>query len=371
MDPGRGMEETVFTAPELKLPHGSLRLPAFFPDGTYGTVRCVDACDLISCRVPGIVMNSFHLMSRPGLGVVRAVGGLHAFAGWDLPILTDSGGFQVFSLLRENPKYGEVRKNGAIFRREDGRKVVLSPEKSMQMQFACGADIMMCLDYCTHPEDSREIHVLSVERTVEWAARCKEEFVRQLRTRRMASESRPLLFAVIQGGNDRDLRERCAARLREIGFDGYGYGGWPADSEGRLAEENLRLTAELMPEEMPKYAMGIGKPEGIVACYRMGYNLFDCVIPTREARHNRLYVLDGSGGDAQTGYSYYYILDEQHIRDSRPVSELCDCLLCRKYSRAYLYHLKKTDDPLGLRLATMHNLRFYTRLLERVTSDGA
>ncbi len=351
---------------ELHLPHGKVALPAFFPDGTYGTVRCADASDLESCGVPGIVMNSFHLLTRPGLGVIRAAGGLHAFSGWDGPILTDSGGFQVFSLVRENPSNGEIRKNGVIFRRENGEKLHLTPEKCIQAQFACGSDIMMCLDWCTHPEDSRDTNALSVDMTVSWAERCRGEYDKQIRARRVPLEERPLLFAIIQGGSFPELRERCARGLREIGFDGYGFGGWPADAGGGLVEEILRYTAELMPEGLPRYAMGVGKPEGIAACRKMGYDLFDCVIPTREARHNRLYVSDGEGA----GYSYYYILDDEHIRDRRPVSEHCDCLLCRRYTRAYLYHLQKTGDPLACRLATLHNLRFYARLMEADSAGG-
>ena len=355
----------------LTLPHGTVPLPAFFPDGTYGVVRCVDADDLVECHVPGLVMNGFHLLSKPGISVLRHFRGVHAFSGWDGPVLTDSGGFQVFSMIRENPKFGEVRKNELIFRPEGGKdKQILTPEKSVQFQFACGSDVMMCLDYCTHPEDSYEISKLSVEITVDWAGRCKREYERQLHARKIPEERRPLLFAIIQGGGYRELRKECAGRLIGIGFDGFGFGGWPVASDGSLVEDILAYTAGLMPDDKVKYAMGLGKPDGIVKCVQMGYNLFDCVIPTREARHNRLYVFDDDRDENPPAYSHYYILDDTHIREDGPVSKTCDCPACQKYSRAYLYHLYKIGDSLAYRLATMHNLRFYTEFMERIRTGG-
>jgi len=315
------------------------------------------------------VMNGFHLLTKPGASVLRHFKGVNNFAGWDRPVLTDSGGFQVFSLIRENAKFGEVRRNELIFRPEGGQeKVILTPEKSIQFQFVCGSDIMMCLDYCTHPEDSYELSERSVELTVDWAGRCKIEYEKQLHTRKIPDEKRPLLFAIIQGGGYKDLRKRCAEALIEIGFDGFGFGGWPVANDGSLIEDILAYTASLMPDDKVKYAMGLGKPDGIIKCAKMGYDLFDCVIPTREARHNRLYVFNG--GDDPFAYSHYYILDNKHRRDDRPVSESCGCPLCTKYSRAYLFHLYKVGDSLAYRLATMHNLRFYTKLMEKIR-EGA
>ena len=352
----------------LKLNRGDVPLPAFFPDGTYGVVRCVDAGDLAACNVTGLVMNGFHLMSKPGLRVLKHFKGVHAFTGWDRPILTDSGGFQVFSMIRQNPKFGEIRKKSLIFRPDGGtEKIILSPEKSIQAQFAFGSDIMVCLDYCTHPEDSYEINELSVEITVDWARRCKLEYEKQLQARKIPHEKRPLIFAVIQGGGYRDLRKTCAEALIDLGFDGYGFGGWPVSSDGKLMEDILEYTAKLMPHDKVKYAMGLGKPEGIVKCVKMGYGLFDCVIPTREARHNRLYIFDN---EEDEDYSLYYIMDEKHIREEGPVSPTCDCLCCRRYSRAYLYHLYKIGDSLAFRLATIHNIRFYTRLMEILQGKG-
>ncbi|MCL2399413.1 MAG: tRNA guanosine(34) transglycosylase Tgt [Defluviitaleaceae bacterium] len=341
----------------LSLNHGDVQLPAFFPDATRGVVRTIDAQDLDKCHIPGLVMNAYHLLSKPGPSTIKALGGLHAFSGWQKPILTDSGGFQVFSLIRENEKFGEIRRSEIIFRPDGkkGKKVSITPEKCIQAQFAYGSDIIMCLDYCTHPDDPPEINRLSVDITIDWARRCKDEYNRLV----VNSQHKPLIFGIIQGGSDLAVRKECAEALIEIGFDGFGFGGWPLDSSGKLTEDILAYTASLMPDNTPKYAMGVGRPEGIVACLKMGYNLFDCVIPTREARHNRLYVFN------QEFYEYFYPLDDIYRRDPRPISDLCDCHTCQNYSRGYLRHLLAIGDSLGHRLATIHNLRFYTMLMER------
>jgi len=345
----------------------AIPLPTFFPDATYGVVRTVDSGDLENAKVPGLVMNGFHLLSKPGINTIKKFKGLHNFTGWDKPILTDSGGFQVFSLIRQNPKFGEIRKNELIFRPDGGNdKIILTPEKSIGFQFTCNADIMMCLDYCTSPEDTYETSQFSVEVTIDWAKRCKEEYDKQLKARKIPADKRPQLFAIIQGGSFFDLRKKCAEELINIGFGGYGFGGWPVAADGTLIEDILAYTASLMPDHQIKYAMGLGKPDGIIKCVEMGYNLFDCVIPTREARHNRLYVFDDHLDNTNFTYSHYYILDEKHIREETPISQNCDCLLCQKYSRAYLYHLYKIGDSLAYRLATIHNLRFYTRLMEKI-----
>ena len=357
---------------EVTLPHGTIKLPAFFPDGTNGVVRCLDSTDLESyCKVNGLVMNTYHLMTKPGQSVIKSLGGLNEFTNWRHPIITDSGGFQVFSLIRENAKFGEIQSEQIIFRADNNsgnKKTILTPEKCITSQFAYGADIMMCLDYCTHPDDSFEINRNAVDITIKWARRCKDEFTRRVD---MSISNRALLFGIIQGGGSFDLRKECADALIDIGFDGFGFGGWPLDSNGELIEDILGYTASLMPDNLVKYAMGLGKPEGIVACVKMGYNLFDCVIPTREARHNRLYVFNEEynspsdiDADSKDFYKYYYLLDDKYRRDSRPVSQICDCLCCKNYSRAYLRHLNIIGDSLGNRLATIHNLRFYTMLME-------
>jgi queuine tRNA-ribosyltransferase len=347
----------------------NLPLPAFFPDGTRGVVRCVDSADLESVGVSGIVMNTYHLMTKPGTATVKALGGLHKFCNWQGPIVTDSGGFQVFSLLRENASMGEIRRDSIIFRR-DGKKVILSPEKCIHAQLAFGSNVLMALDYCTHPSDSLEKQIQAVKTTVQWAKQ-------SINTFNAAAKNTPRqLFGIIQGGNEKSLRKECADALIQMGFSGFGFGGWPLDGQGRLTEDILAYTAELMPDHQIKYAMGVGRPENIVACVRMGYTLFDCVIPTREARHHRLYVFNeefetrGQIDLSRPFYKFHYILDDTHRRDPRPVSPLCDCLTCTQYSRAYLRHLVSIGDGLGSRLATIHNLRFYTMLMETLQGNG-
>ncbi|GHU74098.1 tRNA-guanine transglycosylase [Clostridia bacterium] len=356
-----------------RLRHGTVTLPAFFPDGTRAVVRCVDSADLEAARVPGIVINTYHLMTHPGISVVKALGGAHGLMGWNGPILTDSGGFQVFSLIKENPKRGTVRPDGVQFKQDNGDTVKLTPESCIRMQFALGSDAMMCLDECTDMEDSYDACAQSVERTLKWAKACRAEYERQLEQRKIVNDDRPKLLGIIQGGAFPELRRQCADGLKALRFDGYGFGGWPLDKSGQLDEATLQLTADLMDENLPKYAMGLGMPESVVACSKMGYNLFDCVAPTREARHNRLYIFNEDWTTIQDvdmhadGFCRrLYPLDDEHWRDPRPLSRVCDCICCTRYSRAYLSHLYRIGDPLAYRLGTIHNLRFYSQMMERL-----
>jgi len=346
--------------------HGEVKLPAFFPDATYGAIRATGFEDAAAAGIQGVVMNTYHLMNRPGSRLIKSLGGLHAFTGYNGTILTDSGGFQLFSLIRENPRYGEIRDSEIIFRPDGGGKLVFTPEKCVGAQFQFGSDVIMALDVCTHPDDPEDVQRRSVDFTVRWAARCKREY--ELRAARMAEK--PLIFAIVQGGGDPELRRECGAALQEIGFDGYGFGGWPLDGEGNIRYDILRYAADAMPDGKLKYAMGLGKPEEIVRLVKMGYMLFDCVIPTREARHHRLYAFR-DGHDSLEGrfYEYIYILDADHCKDPRPMDAECDCALCAKYSRAYLHHLFKVGDAQALRLATAHNLRFYGRLMEKLRDE--
>ncbi|HEX5501248.1 MAG TPA: tRNA guanosine(34) transglycosylase Tgt, partial [Thermomicrobiales bacterium] len=232
----------------LELPHGAVALPAFLPDATLGVVRAVDATDLLACGVQALVMNAFHLMRRPGSSTVQALGGLHAMAGWPGPIVTDSGGFQAYSLIHENPHNGRIDDRGITFRPDGGaRKFFLTPEKTVQLQLGYGTDVVVCLDDCTHVDAPAEEQRAAVRRTVAWSRRCKAEYERILAQRRTPPERRPLLFAVIQGGGDRDLRRECAEALLALGFDGYGYGGWPLDGQGNLLAEIIAYTRELVP----------------------------------------------------------------------------------------------------------------------------
>jgi len=356
----------------LELLHGRLQFPVFLPDATYGLVRSVDAQDLLRCQIEAVVMNTFHLMLRPGSTTIQALGGLHRMSGWPRPIITDSGGFQAYSLIRQNPKFGQLGEKGISFQPENSeRKYQLTPEKSVQLQLAYGADVVICLDDCTHVDASFEEQQLSVQRTIAWARRGKREFERLMQQKRLAPGQRPLLFAVIQGGGYPELRKQCADALLEIGFDGFGYGGWPLDKENNLLTEIIAYTRQLVPAHYPMHALGIGHPLNVQVCYDLGYGIFDCAMPTRDARHGRLYRFNRpaappDGGLIGQWLEYVYINDEKHIRSAEPLSPGCDCPCCTYYSRGYLHHLFKLNDSLYLRLASLHNLRFMTQLTERL-----
>lgn len=367
--PPRPVMQRVATPAELKLPHGTLPLPTFLPDATVGVVRAVDSGDLQTCGVRGLVMNTFHLMQHPGSSTVQALGGLHKMSAWPHPIVTDSGGFQAYSLIRQNAKYGSLTDNGIIFRPEGSdRKLQLTPEKCVQLQLSYGADVVMCLDDCTHVDDVDEQQTISVERTIAWAKRCRAEFDRHFSQRRGEEETRPLLFGVVQGGGSRELRAACAAALLEIGFDGYGYGGWPLDGEGNLLTDVLAYTRELIPSHFPMHALGVGHPASIAACAQLGYGIFDSALPTRDARQGRLYVFKDAipqpDPTHKKWFSFVYINDEKHIKEARPLSEDCSCHTCRHYSRGYLHHLYKSSDAAYMRLATIHNLRFMAQMMD-------
>ena len=355
----------------LRTGHGDLELPAFLPDATRGAVRALDSADSVACGVAGLMVNTVHLASRPGSSVISTLGGIHSFIDWAGPVFSDSGGFQVFSLTAGSPPLANVSKDGFSYRfdrRE--RKRNLTPETCVRKQFQMGSDVIFCLDHCTHPDSSPEIQRQSVEHTIEWAASCKGE-LKRLKDNSRRDGYDPLLFAVIQGGSSHELRRTCAEQLLEIGFDGFGFGGWPIDTDGGLVE-TVEYVSELVPAGVPKHALGIGKPENVVAAFKAGYLIFDCVIPTRDARHKRLYVYPGGEpklGSGDTLYERIYIDDGRNVKEKRPIDEGCDCPCCTRYSRAYLHHLFNVDDHLAYRLATIHNVRFYARLMDALRAE--
>jgi queuine tRNA-ribosyltransferase len=356
---------------ELTLPHGNIPLPAFLPDATQGVVRTLDAVDVAACQVSAVMMNVFHLMQRPGSNVIKELGGLHKLFGWARPIITDSGGFQAYSLIHQNPKLGSLSDQGILFRPEGSeRKLQLSPEKSIQLQMRYDADIVICLDDCTHVQDSISAQREAVRRTIKWAKRGKEEYLRILGERKHADDPAPRIFAVIQGGGERDLRRECAEGLLALGFDGFGFGGWPLDAQGSLLADIIGYTRELVPPQFLMHALGVGHPQHVVTCYALGYDLCDSAMPTRDARHGRLLTFTSADADprraADKWFRYLYIQDERQVRDESPLSMFCDGLCCRHYSRAYLHHLFKIGDSLFYRLATIHNLRFMTQLMARL-----
>ncbi|MDE2125549.1 MAG: tRNA-guanine transglycosylase [Armatimonadetes bacterium] len=358
----------------MHLPHGAVPLPAFLPDATHGYVRSADAADLETAGVQAVVMNAFHLARKPGAGVVSALGGAHAMAGWNRPIVMDSGGFQIYSLIRAGNGAGVITPSGFRYRSEgDVGSHVWSAEKSIRTQIAMGADVAICLDDCTHSDDRYDEQRSSVARTVAWARKCRATFDE--------ANSRPpdtgrMLFAVVQGGAHLTLRRECADRLLEIGFDGYGYGGWPLSATGSILEETLAFVREAVPACWPLHALGIGNPNHVVLCARLGYDLFDSALPTRDARDGRLFTWredPNSSALATDGcwWRYLYIDDDRHVRDRRPASPWCDCTTCSRYSVGYLRHLRRQGDGLYARLATLHNLSFMQRLMGLLARERA
>ena len=341
----------------------------FLPDATRAVVRTIDSTDLASCRVEGLMVNTLHLSTHPGVSVIASFGGIHRFMAWSGPCASDSGGFQVFSLVHSSSKLGNVSSHGFAYRSTKGQPTRrLTPQSCIQKQFKIGADIMFCLDHCTHPNAGAQSQRESVENTILWAEKCREEFGHNLETHGFAGDgNRPLLFAVVQGGESRELRKRCAEELLHIGFDGFGFGGWPIADSGRMVD-TVGYVADLLPKTYPLHALGIGKPENLIRAFDLGNCIFDTVLPTRDARHMRVFIFpdsaDGLRLDDPHFYECLYLNDRKHVRDQGPIEAGCDCSCCRTYSRAYVHHLFKIGDSSAHRLATIHNLRFYTRLVQ-------
>ncbi|WP_298972738.1 tRNA guanosine(34) transglycosylase Tgt [uncultured Psychrobacter sp.] len=331
----------------VHLNHGDVQTPAFMPVGTYGTVKGMLPRDIEAIGADIILGNTFHLWLRPGTDIIDQFGGLHKFMHWDKPILTDSGGFQVFSL-------GEMRKiteEGVHFKSPiDGAKVFLSPEKSMQIQYSLNSDIVMQFDECTPYPATHAEAKKSLELSLRWGQRCLNEH------QNLGSTN--ALFGIVQGSMYSDLRQQSLEGLLEIGFDGYAIGGL---SVGEPKEEMMAVLDYLpddMPADKPRYLMGVGKPEDLIEGVRRGVDMFDCVMPTRNARNGHYFVT----GDADnTGV--VRIRNSQYRTDTGPLDPECDCYTCQNFSRAYLYHLNKCKEMLGAQLATIHNLRYYQRLM--------
>ncbi|MBI1265318.1 MAG: tRNA-guanine transglycosylase [Alphaproteobacteria bacterium] len=354
------------------LPLGVVDSPLFVPDATYGAIKGLGADELPAAGVRVLMANAFHLMRSPGVTRIKALGGLKRMMGWSGVLMTDSGGFQALSLIRENAGRGRITARGLDFAFEDGAKVQLTPEKAITTQLRLGGDILFCLDDCTRPEDPEAEQILSVERTIAWARACKDAFAAQL-GKRARDPDRPRLWGVVQGGQSLELRRQCAQALLDIGFDGYGFGGWPLDSDGKLLTDTLALVRDLIPAQFPLHALGVGHPVSVAACGRMGYTLCDSALPTRDARRGRLYCFSGDvpAIDGEGWFKTLYLGDEVHARNDAPISQQCSCLTCRTYSRGYLHHLFKRDEPLYWRLATIHNLWFMRQVTDLVAAERA
>lgn len=337
----------------------SLQFPVFFPDATKGIVRACDSKDLKDSNVEGIIVNTYHLLKNPGIKILKKYTGIQNFSQWDKVVISDSGGFQLLSMVSKDSSLGKITEDGILFK-DNEEEILFTPEKCIQTQFAINSDIMICLDYCPPEIPTKEDMENSVSITIKWAKRCKDEYEKILKENNIKEEDRPLLFGVIQGGDNKKLRFECAKALIEIGFDGYGFGGWPLDSKGHLNDDILEYTCSLMPNNLPKYALGIGSYEGILKGVTWGYDIFDCILPTRDARNGRIYNLKLEKGS----FDYIYINDDKYLYEDGPLDPTCDCYTCKNYSKPFLNYLFKNNDRLASRLATIHNLRTYTRLFE-------
>ena len=327
----------------LHTPHGTIETPIFMPVGTQATVKSASPEELKEIGAQIILSNTYHLYLRPGHELVKKAGGLHKFMNWDGPILTDSGGFQVFSL-------GELRTisdEGVIFRSHlDGSKHLFTPEKVMEIENALGADIIMAFDECAPHPCSYENALKAVERTTAWAERCKQAH----------DNPAQALFGIIQGNMYRDLREKSAREIIALDFPGYAIGGLSVGESADIMYEVLDYTTPLMPENKPRYLMGVGAPENLVEGIARGVDMFDCVLPTRIARN----------GTVMTSFGKLVVKNAAYKEDFQPLDPECDCYTCRNYTRAYIRHLLKADEIFGLRLTTIHNLYYLLNLTRNI-----
>lgn len=331
----------------LTLAHGTVDTPAFMPVGTYGTVKAMSPAELKEIGAQIVLGNTFHLWLRPGLEVIAAHGGLHRFMGWDGPLLTDSGGFQVYSL-------GELRKiseEGVAFQSPvNGDPCFLTPEESMRIQRVLNSDIVMVFDECTPYPASPDEARASMDLSLRWAERSRREFDAGISA---ADGNGNALFGIVQGGMYEDLRDRSLARLVAIGFDGYAIGGLSVGEPKRDMRRILEHTAPRLPADKPRYLMGVGTPEDIVRAVAAGIDMFDCVLPTRNARNGWIFTRHGT----------IKLRNAQYRGDVRPLDAACGCYTCRNFTRAYLHHLQKVNEILGARLNTWHNLYYFLELM--------
>jgi len=351
----------------IKTSHGDIKTPFFMPDATQAVIRNLSNEDLRALKLDALVINTYHLFLQPGMEIIKKSKGAHNFMNWQRPILSDSGGYQVFSLIHKNKANGIITDNKVIFKSSlNGAKCELIPEKSIQIQFNLGADMIVVLDDCP-PNNYKESQISqAVDRTVLWAKRCVIEFNKQIKKRCLTEKNQSMLFAVIQGGANKKLRQLCAKELIKMNFSGYGFGARPVDSNGKFLKDVLQFTANLIPENKLRFGLGIGLPEDIVNCARMGWDMFDCVIPTREGRHGRLFyslLKNRIAVDKQNFYKTINITNAKFAKDFSAINPASDLQMLKKYSRAYLHHLFKINDQLAGRLASLNNLEFYIKLI--------
>ena len=333
---------------KITTPHGQIATPVFMPVGTQATVKAMTPEELKDIGVEILLSNTYHLYLRPGHELIRDMGGLHQFMHWDRPILTDSGGYQVFS----HNELRKIKEEGVYFQSHlDGSKHFLSPEKVMEIQEALGADIIMCLDECTPYPATFDYTVTSMELTHRWASRCKERLGQGARGGK--GQEKQALFGIVQGGMFQDLRKQSAEEITKISFDGYAIGGLSVGEDKVLMYEMVDAAIPYLPDDKPRYLMGVGTPDDLVEGVARGVDMFDCVMPTRNARNGTLFTKQGKLG----------IRNAQYANDHKPVEDDCGCYTCRNYSRAYLRHLFVANEILAARLGTTHNLYYYTNLM--------
>ena len=341
---------------EFTTVHGKVMTPAFQNVATCGAIKGgLSAHDLKEIRAQVMLCNTYHMHLRPGDEVVRDMGGLHKFTGWQGPILTDSGGFQVFSLA----KLRKITEEGVTFNSHlDGHKMFIGPEQSMQIQANLGSTIAMAFDECVENPAAWEYSKSSCERTVRWLVRCKQELQR-LKNEGKAVNPDQLLFGINQGCTFPDLRIEHMKQIAELDLDGYAIGGLAVGEPAEVMYEIISAVEPFAPADKIRYLMGVGTPGNIIEAVYRGVDLFDCVMPSRNARHGHLFTWDG----------IINIKNAKYERDESPIDPQCDCPVCRNYSRAYIRHLQKADELLGMRLAVMHNLYFYNHLMERIREE--
>ena len=333
----------------LTTAHGEINTPIFMPVGTQGTVKAISTQELKDIGAEIILGNAYHLYLRPGLDIIEKAGGLHKFMGWDRPILTDSGGYQIFSLATLR----KLSDEGAEFSSHiDGSKHFISPEKAIDIQRILGSDIMMILDECVHYPAARDYVEQSLALTTKWARRAKEYFRDTGNGLRDAGKH--LLFGIVQGSTYLDLRKKAVEDLLKIGFDGYAIGGVSVGEPENLIHEVAAYTADLLPQDKARYSMGLGMPTDIVEAIANGIDMFDCVVPTRNGRNGQAFTWDGE----------LQLRNAEHKEDFRPIDEKCDCFACKNHTRGYIRHLFNTQELLGLRLVSLHNLHFYVKLIQ-------
>jgi queuine tRNA-ribosyltransferase len=364
---------------KLKTKNGVINTPFFMPIATKGAVKTLSSREVEQIGFEVVLGNTYHLWLKPGDELIKSAGGLHLFMNWKKSILTDSGGYQVFSLgVKTQKRSGQskvkVTEQGVHFSDpENGKKYFMSPEDSIEIQLNLGSDIIMCLDEClSYPCDYKDAKK-SLDLTIRWAQRCKKYFNNYLEKNKIDEKNRPLLFGIVQGSNYKGLREESTHQLIDIGFDGYAIGGVAVGEPRKKMQEILKWVIPILPQDRPRYLMGLGRPEEVVAAIKSGIDMFDCVIPTREGRHGRLFVWEKNPREIDLFKtkkdSFYETININNLKfrkDFSKVSDFCDCQLCKNYSKAYLRHLFATKEPLGMRLASLHNLNFYWKLLEKM-----